>query len=360
MSTFRPPQVPQQPQIFFTPGSAPVSPIAGGGWRQDAAYRRDPWRMPQLSMFATRVPAAAVPPVAFQMPTAAARSFDAALIEEQLPFFTAGTAAGVVRPMPLQVPAPPMRTLDIALIEEQTPFYPFPPISAAPALPMQMPVAAPRASDVALIEEQTPFFTPSTASAVPIAPSTDQSAAYRRDPWIMPQIVPFSTAPPANAFVPPMPMQLQATRSADIAMLQRQSRSVPAGATLVPPNPVQTPVNYRVDWAPWKSQPFAAPAPTVFVPAMPLQMLSNFYVAALQPRLGIAAILAPAPVAQPFVRGELIPLAPPDMRIAVTFDDRRIVFGADAGRLITVSADDRRVGVSANDRFIVPTPGKPH
>jgi hypothetical protein len=84
-------------------------------------------------------------------------------------------------------------------------------------------------------------------------------------------------------------------------------------------------------------------------------------VPALQPPVGVAAILAPTPVAQPFIRGELIPLAPFNGRIAVTFDDRRIVFGADAGRRITVSADDRRVGVSANDRLILPTtPRKPH
>src|ERR1700719_3977664 len=136
MSTFRPPQVPQQPRVFYTPGQASGAVPAFSPWAQRAAYQRDRieiahlWQQfqPKLTVIVaagvppprpwgqsaayqryppqpTQIPPRFVPAIAVSVPAqslqqpARARGDDIAILDEPLPpFFTGGAAPDVLHP----------------------------------------------------------------------------------------------------------------------------------------------------------------------------------------------------------------------------------------------------------------------
>lgn len=200
MSTFRPPQVPQQPRQFFTPGQAAISPlpISDG---QRAAYIRQRSEVLQPFQYAVIPVAAAV--VAFtpvKVPAQSTREFVAERTAI-LPSFIVGTAARV-------------------------------PASQIPTIPV-----APR-SMVAELEETFPFYTAGTAAAVPPPRGIDQTAAYWRQASLPMQIGVQFAAGMAAPFVPSLPLQqiVPAPRS----MIIEIEETIPfytAGIALSPPPP---------------------------------------------------------------------------------------------------------------------------
>ena len=212
MSTFRPPQVPQQPRIFYTPGQPPgaVPPVSPS---QAAAYFRQRQEGPQLQQFNVAAPPGPlVLSRALQVPAAPRRDMTPEL-EEVAPFFTPAQAAGIVppvapdqraayfRPLPqvLQITywetaadtpgVPPPQAPD----QRAAYFRQLPPVlqitvnatpGAAPGPqvpppPLQMPGPGLR-SMIVEIEETLPFFTPPPGAAIVPAPALQIPHAARR------------------------------------------------------------------------------------------------------------------------------------------------------------------------------------
>jgi hypothetical protein len=149
MSTFRPPQVPQQPRTFYTPGQAPGAVPAFSPWAQRAAYQRD-------------------------------RVEVAHLWQQFCPKLTITAAVGAVPPRPWDQAAAYRRS-PAQPVQLPPGFVPAIAVSA-PGARLQQPARA-RGDDIAILEEPLPpFVTPVAAPDVlhPVGP-WDQRAAYQRD-----------------------------------------------------------------------------------------------------------------------------------------------------------------------------------
>jgi len=276
-TTFRPPQVPQQPPVFFTPTQSPA-PFVSGTWQQQAAYFRQRIEIPQPPVF--QPPAIPAPYIAPQRVQPLAPPMRPMLIEieETLPFFTPTAAPGVVPPRaPDQTQATwrPLRSMVIEIEQAMVNFTATTPVQV-PGAALQMPFPPRRE----MTAEQFPLAarqaTTSPVGVVPPVPIDQTAATWRPLRSMLVEIeeaMPLFTAPAPAVFVPAVPLQIPfAARWDSAALLQSISvqYTVPA-PTPPPPQPaVQMPfAPSRQEFAPLAAAvtrfvtPMSAPAPYV-------------------------------------------------------------------------------------------------
>lgn len=249
MSTFRPPQVPQQPVIYYTPGQPSGVPAPRIDY-QGAAYFRPPPAPPQPQFFAPVLPPPArVPPLAAQgaaytpargaeigvmieqlmientsgKPLGApipvydyqraaywqARQVTAEFLSQQLQDeFTPGTSLGVPRPLQTdQVQATWRMRIEI---QQPQIFQPrLNPTVFVPPVPLQIPLPALRQQLEAQQEAAVPL-TAGLSLGVPVPKQSEQAAAYVRA-RLEPTQTPATTIQSgAVVNVPPMALQVPA------------------------------------------------------------------------------------------------------------------------------------------------------
>lgn len=262
MSSFRSPQVPQQPRQFFTAGQPLGSPF-GVVDSQRAAYGRPRSEILQPFQYAVIPLVAAV--VAFSRPQVV-QSAPRQLVAEQFEAvqeFTAGFALGVPAPRSMDQTAAYWRSFP-ALIRIPVAMTAGTSVNV-PARQLQHPFATQRPMLIE-IEEALPYQTSGFALTAPPPRANDQLAAYWRQAAQPVQISVRIALGAAAPKVPYVSLPLPVANRQDIATLQGRSRRPTGFALSVPPT---RPVDQSAAYFRWKETVTQPPRLLYFMPPPP-------------------------------------------------------------------------------------------
>lgn len=237
MSTFRPPQVPIQPSVFFTPGAPSVVPLKAPDQR--AAYFRSSQDLAAVDeVLPPFFPQAPLPsvyrPPANVVVQFRAREFDFAAIEEALPFATFGFPAGKPPALPLNLPQAAARQ-DLAALEEALPAFAIPvtPASFVAPVILQMPFAPQARNDALLIEETLPFYVP-PAQQIPAVALATPTTSSRADLAALEEVLPPFYMAPAQQ-IPSIKLQIPYAAMQSPAQQARLGVAALLSPSFVPP-----------------------------------------------------------------------------------------------------------------------------
>lgn len=241
MSTFRPPQVPQQPRTFFTPGQPSGFPSVDMQTLQVSAYARQHAEIIQPASYAVlAAPPAAVPPSNLQIPLSARWPMEW-ITENYGLEFTPGQPLGI--PVPRQSDQT-QATWRPRIEIQQPPLFatrsPTPAFVPAPVLQMLPPV---RWALEWIVETYAMDFTPGQAPGVPQPKQGEQAVAYWRMRAEILQTPSFAPPAPSIGFVPANGLIVPASMSPRYEWLFTVLRTnvVPQPSLQsVPPAPDQT------------------------------------------------------------------------------------------------------------------------
>lgn len=208
MSLFRPPQVPQQPARFFTPGQ-PLgipAPRVDAQMVQFEAYYRQHVEIQQPQIFKTSAaPATFVAPPALQIPASQRWALEW-IVENYWAEFTPGTALGVPQPRQSDQVAAYYRQH----VEIPQPVYSFTftPVNASP--PRQTDQAQAAWRQRIEIAQPVYFATVGQALGTPNPVQSDQTQAMWRQRLEIPQPVYFAPIPAPTFYAPRYEYQMAA------------------------------------------------------------------------------------------------------------------------------------------------------